>query len=95
MMNIQLPHIDLSGAGRARAVWIVPDNAEHRSVWRRWLKGLAIIVLASVSLVGTATLSNLNGPRERLVALERPGASVLPTDHITANVTRQHGQDSR
>ena len=92
-MNIRSRHVDLCGAGHARAVWIVPDDAEHRSVWRRWLKGLVTIVVAGFALVGTAALPSLTGPRERLAALDRPELLVSPGDHATTNVTPQYGQD--
>ena len=94
-MNIQSRHVDLCGAGHARAVWVLPNDPEHRSVWRRWLKGLVTIVLAGSALVGTAALPSLNGSREHLAALDRPDAPALRGDHATRSTTQRHGQDQQ
>jgi hypothetical protein len=94
-MNIRSHRDVLCGAGHARAVWVRPDDAEHRSVWRRWLKALATIVLAGFAVLGTAALPSLNGSRERLAALDRPEAPALRSGHATTNITQQHGQDEQ
>jgi len=66
----------LCAAAHARAVWIQPQHPGERLVWRRWLKGLVTIIVATSGAGWIAASASLTGPLEATARMERLAGNI-------------------